>query len=380
MSAWFRSSLLFPALFLVLCSVALPGMALATDIGRVIALIPGVMVVRDGQKLPLALKDAVKLHDVIQSDATGRAQIIFADDSTVSIAPRTSLDMREFANEGSGSTFKAHIGQGLARIITGRVVEQNPAGFAVTTPEATVGIRGTILLVRTENGKTTVYLENSMRRQVFVNSVLLPQGYKITVPHPDSRPELMTPADRDELRAETAITAASSGSAGALLAGSTLPLEGVTQMEDLNLPMHTLADNLTGGGKPGLTTGTVEGSLTSGVLTGFSGSFSFDVNLGSGAVSNAAMSGSGTDSFSIPVSYGVSGGSGTFGGFISGFTGTAYSSAAPFSISASDPTTLLITGSVANVGSTVSGNYEISASSSGWANVDSGTATGSRTK
>ena len=63
--------------------------AFAAPIGTVIALNPGVTVERQGQHLPLALKDSLELGDTIISDATGKAQIMFNDDTTVSIANNT---------------------------------------------------------------------------------------------------------------------------------------------------------------------------------------------------------------------------------------------------------------------------------------------------
>lgn len=82
----------------------------AAPIATVIALNPGVTVERQEQHLPLALKDSLELDDTIISDATGKAQIMFNDDTTVSIANNTTLSMNEFADTGANPAFKGHVG------------------------------------------------------------------------------------------------------------------------------------------------------------------------------------------------------------------------------------------------------------------------------
>jgi hypothetical protein len=85
----------------------------------------------------------------------------------------------------------------MARVVTGKIVEKNPKGFSVVMLEATIGVRGTILSVRSMNGKTTTYVENTARA-VYVNDIDVPGGNKITVPG-DAQPEAISPQDRRDL-------------------------------------------------------------------------------------------------------------------------------------------------------------------------------------
>ena len=88
-------------LFLTLFCLALlyPATAQAGPIGTVISLTPGVSALRGGQTIPLALKDAVEAGDTISTDGTGKVQIIFDDDSTVTLTNNTSLSMDEFRDQ-----------------------------------------------------------------------------------------------------------------------------------------------------------------------------------------------------------------------------------------------------------------------------------------
>ena len=165
------------------------GQSFAAPIGQVTAVLSGAFVSRDGGEEALSLKDPIEAKDTLRTDATGKVQVLFADNSSVTLGPNTTMTMQEFAFEDGEPQFKAHLGQGLMRVITGAIVEQNPKGFGVTTPEAHIGIRGTIITVLTKDGFTTVWVENTTRI-VYVNDIDVPSGEKITVP---STPPLRLP-------------------------------------------------------------------------------------------------------------------------------------------------------------------------------------------
>ena len=192
--------------FKLMLVVALsPAAAHATaDIGQVVAVVPGATVLRDGKTAALAVQDGIQVSDSIRTDAAGRVKILFNDDSSVSIGPDTTMDMNEYADAGAKSSFGLNVPQGVVRALTGKIVDQNPDGFKITTPEATVGIRGTIVSVRRGKGVTTVYVENTLR-QVYVNNIKVPSGSKITIPGDPGRPEPILPQDRRDLGLDLAL-------------------------------------------------------------------------------------------------------------------------------------------------------------------------------
>jgi hypothetical protein len=413
-----RKKIFSPGVFtLVFCLLFAAATAQAADVGKVIIVVPGATVTRNGQPAELRQHSPLQVSDTVSTNATGRARILFNDDSTVDLGSNTSLDMREFADSGASSVFKVHLLQGVARVITGKIVEQNPGGFAVSTPEGTIGIRGTIISVRTGNGTTTVYVENTTRA-VYVNNIHVPGGQKITLPADPLRPEPILPQDRRNLgrdlafRGGTGVAAAAPepmrdsgqpeeqprGGTTQLVAEADLIPPG-TSLNDISLGTQSLGDSLlagggtAGGGTAGGGTAMVKGSLTS--TGGFSllayGDFGFQIDLGSGAISNAGMSGGTVAGAAAATSgnhFDVGGGSGTFvsGGttLINGFTGTLYSggtSGFPFSVAATDNTWMTL-GPTSDPSSSapgsVTGGYNMDATSSSWSNADSGTLSGQR--
>jgi hypothetical protein len=179
--------------------------AAGQEAGTVMNVTPGAFVERDGKKLPLTGKSAVFSGDILSTDATGRVRIWMRDETTLSLGSDTEFEIEEYEEIGNRPAFTAKM-TGLARMLTGRIAKANPEGFKVTTPQAVVGIRGTILTVRASSSRTIVYVENTLRR-VVVNGVSVPSGSKALVPRAGAVPQVspFTPEDRRILGAELAV-------------------------------------------------------------------------------------------------------------------------------------------------------------------------------
>ena len=300
---------------LALCLILLVASACAAkDVGQVISFKAGVTAQRGGQPVELGMKSPVGDKDTLTTDATGRAQILFDDDTTVALGSNTSLSLETVVAEGANPAFRARMGQGVARFITGKIVEKNPDGFSVVTPDATVGIRGTIFALRVGNGTTTVYVTNTTK-QVYVNGVLVPSGFKITLPQ--GAPTPMTPADHNLVSGSVAANSPASGATAQLAPPSTVVGNPVTPTTLAQTPIVAQA---LGEGFRQTGNANVSGSLTNEVYTG---SFSFLVNLTSGNVSNGVMQSGNSDT---PMA--MTGGRGSISGLslnVSGFTADDYS-------------------------------------------------------
>ena len=280
------------ALGVTLAYVTIPSVALAAeDIGKVISLTPGVYALRDGKTEAVALHAGIRASDTVQTDATGRVKILLNDDSTVSLGSNTTMDMNEYEDAGAKPAFGINVSQGVIRAITGKIVDQNPDGFKITTPEATVGIRGTIISLRTGEGVTTVYVENTLR-QVYVDNINVPSGNKITLSSDPIRIEPILPQDRRKLGRDLALRGGAGVAAaapepamddispGERFSGNLIPPD--TPLTDIALGTLLLGDRMLS------PMGHVSGSLVSTYQTG-SGTFSFDVNLFNGALSNGTV-------------------------------------------------------------------------------------------
>ena len=279
----------------------------AAEVGRVISLTPGAVAQRDGRTVALALKSPVHDTDVLITDASGRVQILFDDDSTVALGSGARLALGAVVPKGRKPVFKADLSQGLARVITGKIVEKNPDGFTLSTPEATVGIRGTMFAVEVEKKQSRIFVFNTSR-QVVVNGVEVPSDFKITFP--GGKMERLTPGDAGRVGTLTASRpAVPAARAEALAAGLAVsggePARSASLMASGQTTQNTqtIADSLELGSPEvigsvvGPTRANITGTLTSSNLTAgsvpVSGTFAFTADLDTGRVTNAAMAASG---------------------------------------------------------------------------------------
>ncbi len=99
--------------------------------------------------------------DTIISDSQSNAQILFLDQTVLTLGSDTELTIDEFiydpeSNEGS---FVSNVKSGTVKFITGQISNKNPDNLEVKMPSGTLGARGTEFVVLSEsNDKSTVVL------------------------------------------------------------------------------------------------------------------------------------------------------------------------------------------------------------------------------
>jgi hypothetical protein len=108
---------------------------------------PGFWAVRDGNRVELGDGSEIHEFDILETDQTGYALVTFADQSVLEISSGSNVDIRSAVFTPDRNRFNVGVVQGAARIVTGEIVRRNPRNFKLTTPQSTIGIRGTTLLV-----------------------------------------------------------------------------------------------------------------------------------------------------------------------------------------------------------------------------------------
>ena len=92
----------------------------------------------------LKVGDSVFLGERIQSDASGEAVLQTTDLGYIAVRPGSVFLVEQFAaNKQASDHISIRIIQGGLRLLTGWIGKLNPKGYRVTTPMATIGIRGT---------------------------------------------------------------------------------------------------------------------------------------------------------------------------------------------------------------------------------------------
>jgi trimeric autotransporter adhesin len=142
----------------------------------------------------LVLGQDVVFNERITTEAGGQTQILFVDESTLSVGPNANMVIDQFVydpNTGAGK-FAASLTRGVFRFVGGKLSKQDNA-VTMRTPTATIGIRGGVMLVDlAADGKLSVY-------KVFGNSVTITglngvsqtitrNGFAVTVSRPGASP------------------------------------------------------------------------------------------------------------------------------------------------------------------------------------------------
>ena len=115
-------------------------------IGQVEKMTGTVTAVRaDGTKVELKVGDQVFQGDILETGADGALGVILADETTFSMAEEGRMVLDEMiydpgTQEGSVSLSVMH---GVFTFVSGQVAKTDPDAMTLTTPVATIGIRGT---------------------------------------------------------------------------------------------------------------------------------------------------------------------------------------------------------------------------------------------
>ena len=139
-----------------------------TDFIGVIGAAVGEITNQNNEKLSNGSK--IFFGDTVVSNNNSNAQILFLDQTILTLGEDTELTIDEFIydpNSHDGS-FVSNVKSGTVKFITGQISKKNPENLEVKFPSGTLGARGTefVVLAENKNESTVVLLgpgpENSL--------------------------------------------------------------------------------------------------------------------------------------------------------------------------------------------------------------------------
>jgi hypothetical protein len=131
----------------------------AGEIGRVIALQGIVKAINPNQVERVLEKGGdIFLQETIITSEKAKGQIRFTDGGVVNLIASTEfrVDEYRFNEKGQKDRFLGNLLKGGFRILSGSAAKKNPEGYQIQTPNATIGLRGTIIEVLFKGSKTYV--------------------------------------------------------------------------------------------------------------------------------------------------------------------------------------------------------------------------------
>lgn len=122
------------------------------NIGAAVAVRNQVTGVHGGQSRAMTVGNHVFANDRIDTGANSVAQLMFTDQTTLSIGPRSQVTLDRYVYDPNRSAGDVAVSftTGAMRFVTGT---QTPQSYQVRTPVASIGVRGTIIDLLMINGR-----------------------------------------------------------------------------------------------------------------------------------------------------------------------------------------------------------------------------------
>jgi len=117
-------------------------------------------VIRSRDSLPLKLKDDIFLNDVLVTSANSTLGVTFNDATTFNLTAnaRITVDSYIYADNGKNNSALFDVTRGTVAFVAAAVARNGD--MKITTPSASLGIRGTTGLVEVEPGATATSANN----------------------------------------------------------------------------------------------------------------------------------------------------------------------------------------------------------------------------
>lgn len=140
--------------FLMAILVSAPAIAQqpAETIGHIQNIEGAASILRGGTTLPGSAGAVLYRGDLIRTGKPGAVGIVLTDDTTVSLGSSSELSLSEYTFDPKEGKFALAMRmiKGTFSYITGQIGKLSPDSVKVHTPDATIAVRGTKLLIQIE--------------------------------------------------------------------------------------------------------------------------------------------------------------------------------------------------------------------------------------
>ena len=135
-----------------MAALAAPAVAADDHVALFKSVSGSVSIVRNDTLLPAAAGTTLFVADRLVSSAGASAGIVFKDGTTLAVGPLTQIQVRDYVFEPKNAkyAFSVYLDKGSAVYTSGQIAKLAPDAVKVSSPTATVGVRGTRFLIEAE--------------------------------------------------------------------------------------------------------------------------------------------------------------------------------------------------------------------------------------
>ncbi len=131
-----------------------PGTSAAADtfVGVVKSLEGGAVITRNGESIPVVTGMEIQWADFVKTDRRGYVGLVFSDDTRISMGPNTELTIDDYLFEPVEKkySFVLRLIRGTVSFLSGQIAKLSPDSVKLVMPAATIGVRGTHVLIEAD--------------------------------------------------------------------------------------------------------------------------------------------------------------------------------------------------------------------------------------
>jgi hypothetical protein len=153
-----RHALLPVCVLLLSTAFVAPDAHAQSRVGEAVVVQKEVLHVSSSSSSQMSVGDGVLRDETVRTGAESATRLVMADSTNLSLGANASLtlDRTVFNDERTYRDIAVKMTSGAFRFVTGH---SEKAAYKISTPLATIGVRGTILDILSQRGKTTVVLQ-----------------------------------------------------------------------------------------------------------------------------------------------------------------------------------------------------------------------------
>ena len=143
---------LLKAVTAVLMGCVLTGAA-SSPVGSVKTIEGSVTILRDNVAITATLGQQIFCRDTVKTDKNSRVGIVLRDDTTLSLGGQSTLKLKDYVFQPKDKEFSLIVKmiKGTFVYLSGVMGKLAPDAIRLETPDSTIGIRGTRLLIQVSN-------------------------------------------------------------------------------------------------------------------------------------------------------------------------------------------------------------------------------------
>ena len=164
---------------IILILLFISNFLLANNIGKIVSFNGEATILREGKTIQVDKNSAFQKDDTLNTKENTKLQILFLDETIISIGQNSTLKINNYLFEEKNTKAEFTMAKGIFRTITGKIGKIAPENFKLKTKSASIGIRGTQIVVALENNNEKIFCTEGqieIKNNITNDSVILNNG------------------------------------------------------------------------------------------------------------------------------------------------------------------------------------------------------------